>query len=62
MLSLNELCSQADHLNPSLSQACALPRAPSDMAPLPEPHADVSFDSSWEALFEGTPVALPTDD
>lgn len=63
MVSLNELCDRADPLNASLRQACALPRSPADMAPLPEPHTtDVAFDSSWEALLAGTSVVGPADD
>lgn len=62
MVSLNELCGLADPLNSSLQQACALPRSPADMAPLPEPHTDIAFDSSWEALLAGTPTAGRTDD
>lgn len=62
MVSLNELCDRADPLNPSLQQACALPRSPADMAPLPEPHTDVAFDSSWEALLAGTPAITQSDD
>jgi hypothetical protein len=63
MVSLNELCTRTtDSLNPSLRQACALPRAPADMAPLPEPHADIAFDSSWEALLEGSPEVMPWGD
>lgn len=62
MVSLNELCDLADPLNSSLRQACALPRSPADMAPLPEPHTDVAFDSSWEALLTGTPAISDSGD
>jgi hypothetical protein len=54
MVSLNELCDLPDPPNSLLRQACALPRTPSDMNPLPEPHLDALFDSSWEALLMGT--------
>jgi len=57
MVSLNELCTIADPLQTateSLHRACASPRTPADMNPLPDPHLDVSFDSSWEALLAGT--------
>lgn len=62
MVSLNELCDLAAPLNSSLQQACALPRSPADMAPLPEPHTDVAFDSSWEALLVGTPAVTKPGD
>lgn len=61
MVSLSELCNLAgplDTTNSSLRQACALPRSPVDMNPLPEPHLGVSFDSSWEALLAGTDVCV----
>lgn len=62
MVSLNELCDRADPLNTSLRQACAWPRSPADMTPLPEPHTDIAFDSSWEALLVGaSPVGKPAD-
>jgi hypothetical protein len=57
MVSLNDLCNLTNPLDPrtaSLRQACALPRSSADMRPLPEPHAEVAFDSSWEALFAGS--------
>ena len=60
MVSLNELCNITAGLSTTtdaLRQACALPRTPSDMAPLPEPDGECSFDSSWEALFTGTAEA-----
>lgn len=56
MISLDELCTRGDPLtttSDSLHQACALPRTPADMAPLPEPRMEVAFDSSWEALLTG---------
>lgn len=56
MISLNELCLFGDPLTTSsdaLHQACALPRSPADMTPLPEPHMEIGFDSSWEALLSG---------
>ena len=59
MITFNELCNQTAGLHTtsaSLRQACALPRSPVDMAPLPEPHREYSFDSAWEALFAGTDV------
>jgi hypothetical protein len=62
MVSLNELCDSAAPLNTSLRQACALPRSPADMTPLPEPHTDIAFDSSWEALLVDTAsVGKPAD-
>lgn len=57
MVSLNELCELNGSQSNSLHQACALPRAPADMAPLPEAHAEIAFDSSWEALLAGTAAA-----
>jgi len=59
MISLNELCDLAgplDTTNAPLRQACASPRSPVDMDPLPEPHLDVAFDSSWDVLLTGTDV------
>jgi hypothetical protein len=56
MISLNELCTLGDPLttsSDSLHQACAQPRTPADMTPLPEPHMEIAFDSSWEALLSG---------
>lgn len=53
MVTFNELCAaSAESLsaNDALRQACALPRSAIDMKPLPEPHAESGFDSSWEAL------------
>lgn len=57
MVSLNELCDLTAGLGTTttvLRQACALPRTPVDSIPLPTPHAEFPFDSSWEALFTGT--------
>lgn len=57
MVSLNELCKNTARLSTAtaaLRHACALPRSPADMCPLPEPHAELPFDSSWETLFSGT--------
>jgi hypothetical protein len=53
MITFNELCAasaESPAANDALRQACALPRSASDMKPLPEPHAESGFDSSWEAL------------
>lgn len=53
MITFNELCAataESSVANDALRQACALPRSASDMKPLPEPHAESGFDSSWEAL------------
>ena len=52
MKTLNDLCKSipADDASESLRQACALPRVPADMQPLPDPHAEAAFDSSWETL------------
>lgn len=53
MVTLNELCNDMAGMstaNAALQQACALPRSPVDMRPLPEPHAEAPFDSSWETL------------
>ncbi|GEM_PF-2820501 len=64
MITLNELCKLASNSNAttvSLGHACALPRSPVDMRPLPEPHCEFAFDSSWEALFTGTDAATGTD-
>jgi hypothetical protein len=60
MITLNELCNRtagSQTTSDSLRHACALPRSPVDMAPLPEPHRESSFDSAWEALLSGTNVA-----
>lgn len=56
MVSLNELCMLGDPLDTSsasLHEACAQPRTAADMAPLPDPHMEVAFDSAWEALLSG---------
>lgn len=53
MITFNELCAttvESSAANDALRQACALPRSAGDMKPLPEPHAESGFDSSWEAL------------
>lgn len=65
MPSLNELCAllenRGDGTSPLL-QACALPRSAADSAPLPEPHGEAAFDSSWEALLSAASAAnLPAD-
>ncbi|HEY6896661.1 MAG TPA: hypothetical protein VI279_05315 [Rhodocyclaceae bacterium] len=60
MVTLDQLCSLSEHLDgatDSLRCACAAPRSPVDLRPLPEPHGEFAFDSSWEALFSGTGVA-----
>jgi hypothetical protein len=60
MVTLDQLCSLSENLGTttdSLRCACASPRSPVDMSPLPEPHEEFAFDSSWEALFAGTEVA-----
>ncbi len=56
MLTLNDLCNSAlaaGTATESLRHACSLPRSGSDMSPLPEPHAESAFDSSWENLLAG---------
>ena len=56
MVTLNDLCNSALESGTAtelLHQACALPRTPCDMQPLPEPHIELSFDSSWETLLAG---------
>lgn len=53
MKTLNELCQSVlvkDAGNGPLHEACALPRSPTDMHPLPKPWAEASFDSSWEVM------------
>lgn len=53
MVTLNELCNAMSVLNTTdgpLHEACALPRLPADMRPLPEPQAEAAFDSSWEVM------------
>ena len=53
MKTLNELCQSVvvkDVSKGPLHEACALPRSPTDMRPLPEPQAEASFDSSWEVM------------
>lgn len=54
MVTLNQLCDASaltGSADVSLLSACALPRTPADMAPLPVPHAEYPFDSCWETLF-----------
>jgi hypothetical protein len=56
MISFDELCRLGDPLNTSsesLHQACSQPREAADMNPLPDPHMEIAFDSSWEALLSG---------
>jgi len=56
MVTLNELCNENSVFGSStdpLREACALPRSPEDMKPLPLPHAEEAFDSSWESLLSG---------
>lgn len=53
MNSLNQLCSiagLAGGSNSPLNQACLMPRSSSDLQPLPDPHFETPFDSSWEVL------------
>jgi len=60
MLTLDGLCNLAagsTMTTAPLREACALPRSMADARPLPAPHAEFAFDSSWEALFMGTDVA-----
>lgn len=62
MVTLNELCTIAERTgagSASLRQACSLPRSAADMAPLPEPDGESSFDSSWEALLSAAPTDPP---
>lgn len=62
MKALNELCRSALAQNASngpLREACALPRSPADMRPLPEPQAASSFDSSWEVMQAANESAKP---
>lgn len=63
MYTLNDICHIAnlsENGSAPLRHACASPRSAADMAPLPAPHAESAFDSSWEALLAGTPTE-PTD-
>lgn len=53
MNTLNELCAIAERTGSAsfpLRQACALPRSAADQRPLPVPHSEAAFDSSWEAV------------
>lgn len=53
MKTLNELCQSVlaqDAGKGPLHEACALPRSPTDMRPLPQPETEASFDSSWEVV------------
>lgn len=52
-MSLDQICNLSDRLDaasPALRQACSRPRSTADLSPLPEPHLDGAFDSSWQAL------------
>ncbi len=58
MPTLQELCYIVENSGPGavplpLMQACALPRSSVDLVPLPEPHSEAFFDSSWEVLMAG---------
>jgi hypothetical protein len=65
MVTLNELCNSTSVFGSStdpLREACALPRSPEDMKPLPLPHAEEAFDSSWETLLAGVGAEQRKDD
>lgn len=64
MITFSELCAvsvESLATNDALRQACALPRSATDMKPLPEPHAESGFDSSWEALLAHTYMVAKLD-
>lgn len=64
MFTFNELCAAAagsPAANDVLRQACALPRSAADLKPLPEPHAETNFDSSWEVLLANTDTVAKPD-
>lgn len=64
MVTFNELCAataESPAANDALRQACALPRSATDMKPLPEPHAESGFDSSWEALLANVDKVVKPD-
>lgn len=53
MTTFNDLCTSFEHSgneSPLLRNACSRPRSAVDLRPLPEPHGEASFDSSWDAL------------
>lgn len=65
MVTFNELCNASAELGKTsgpLHEACALPRSPADMCPLPKPHAEVAFDSSWDALLTGSDGGAQPED
>ncbi|MDP1526926.1 MAG: hypothetical protein Q8M20_14020 [Rhodocyclaceae bacterium] len=62
MKTLNELCKSVlvkEASKGPLHEACALPRSPTDMHPLPEPRTEASFDSSWEVMSAAKEVTKP---
>lgn len=65
MVTFNELCAATLGSSPQqddvLQRACALPRSAADMQPLPEPHAESSFDSSWEVLLAHADMTAKPD-
>lgn len=55
MPTLQQLCTIVEQSEPGatpspLLQACAMPRSSVDLTPLPEPHGEAPFDSSWDML------------